>query len=371
MMTDRKYTDSVYDIGIAVDVGSTSIGVCCVNLSDKNEILSFSFTNPQHTYGADVVTRIKYCVEDDLMLHKMHMLVEEELHSQWIKHLGKQYPSISNVVYSGNTTMLHILRELPVIGLAQAPFTPVDLEYAQKCVSQNINYMYLPGFSAFVGADILSGAEYLEMGKEESYELLIDLGTNGELLLLNKKNGFATSTACGPVFDHVISGSKYGSESVNAIAACVKRGLIDETGKIADVFFEKGISIDETLVIKQENIRNFQLAKGAIYAGIQCLLKKASITTDEISKVYISGGLGFHMNWRAALTLKMLPQEFLNKIIISGNTSLEGAKRFLVASVKQKRDVLTEYNHIKKRTISFELADCDEFQEMYMHSLDF
>lgn len=372
------------NIGVAVDVGSTSIGVCCVDLNYKTEILSFSFANPQHIYGADVVTRIKHCVDDETMLYKMNMMLREVLHEKLREHLKEKYANIVQIVYSGNTTMLYILRELSLDGLAEAPFIAKDIDYAERsvaCMNGNvIKEVFIPGFSAFVGADILSGATYLKMGKNEAYELLVDLGTNGELLLLNRERGFATSTACGPVFDHVISGARYGSESLNVIAQCVKRGLIDATGKLADALFDKGISIGKNFTIKQENIRNFQLAKGAIYAGIQCLLNKAGITVNEISKIYISGGLGFHMNKMDAFTVKMLPIEFADKLVICGNTSLGGAKSLLLIdnefdeSLEEKDEkemLLEEYENIRNRTESFELANYEGFQECYMNSLNF
>lgn len=386
-MKVQEYT--VNNIGVAVDVGSTTIGVCCVDLEHNTEILSFSFANPQHIYGADIVTRIKHCVDDVSILQAMHVLVEEELYTQIKAHLHEKYFSVSTIVYSGNTTMLHIQQELSVNGLAQAPFKPVSLEYADKIIEKNdlnddfiadvkhtkkysnIKNIYLPGFSAFVGADILSGAVFLEMGKTEKYDLLIDLGTNGEILLLNKNNGFATSTACGPVFDHVISGARYGSESIRVIANCVKRGLIDKTGKLTDALFEKGIVIDKNLTVKQENVRNFQLAKGAIYAGIQCVLDKANIQSNEVAKVYISGGLGFHMDKGSVFILKMLPEEFKDKIVVSGNTSLEGAKQWLLSTKMEQSDLLREYDSIRKRTESFELANFDGFQDIYMNSLEF
>ena len=363
-MKVQEYT--VNNIGVAVDVGSTTIGVCCVDLEHNTEILSFSFANPQHIYGADIVTRIKHCVDDNSILHAMHVLVEEELYTQIKVHLQEENFCISTIVYSGNPTMLHILQELPVEGLANAPFQPVNLEYTEDRKAK-----YLPGFSAFVGADILSGAVFLKMGKTEKYDLLIDLGTNGEILLLNKNNGFATSTACGPVFDHVISGARYGSESIRVIANCVKRGLIDKTGKLTDALFEKGIVIDKNLTVKQENVRNFQLAKGAIYAGIQCVLDKANIHSNEVDKVYISGGLGFHMDKGSVFILKMLPEEFKDKIVVSGNTSLEGAKQWLLSTKMEQSDLLREYDSIRKRTESFELANFDGFQDIYMNSLEF
>lgn len=382
-MTERKLTTAINEIGVAVDVGSTSIGVCCVDLHRKTEILSFSFANPQYIYGADVVTRIKHCVDHVNDAKKMKALVEDVLQEKLIEKLGIDYQYIRRIVYSGNTVMLHILRGLSVEGLAYAPFKPMDIAYYERKESLfegdevlerkdcEVVYSYLPGFSAFVGADILSGAWFLQMGQHISYDLLIDLGTNGEMILLNKEKGFATSTACGPVFDHVIKGAKYGSESVKVIANCVKRGLIDKTGKIVDVLFDKGIVVDRDLVIKQENVRNFQLAKAAIFAGIQCLLDEADITANDVTQVYISGGLGFYMDKRDAFSLKMLPEEFANKIIVSGNTSLEGAKRFLLSDRAKRVEILKMWDNICKCTKSFELATCERFQEIYLNSLDF
>lgn len=375
-MMVQKY--AVNDIGVAVDVGSTSIGVCCVDLTNRVEILSFSFINPQHIYGADVITRIKYCVNDSTMLHQMHITLEEELHMQLKNRLKEQYHLISCIVYCGNPTMLHILQELSLDGFAQAPFIPTSLEYIEqikKCTNNgknaDVTNIFLPGFSAFVGADILAGAHVLRMGQSDSYEMLIDLGTNGELLLLNNVKGYATSTACGPVFDHVISGARYGSESMKVIANCVKRGLIDATGKLADVLFDKGIVIEKNMIINQENIRNFQLAKGAIYAGVHCLLKKAGIQSEEVSKVYISGGFGFYMNQRDAFTLKLLPETFKGKITVCENTSLQGAKMILLATKDERKDIIKEYERIRKRTESLELANHALFQKIYMNSLNF
>ncbi len=369
-MLEQEHTNS--EIGVAVDVGSTSIGVCVVDVEHRTELLSFSFANPQYVYGADVITRIKHCSEKEEVQREMQYLVECGLKEQLSERLGEDVSRITKIVYSGNTTMLHILRGLSVAGLGTAPFTPVDLDYAEiqdtSKVLSNIKHIYLPCLSAFVGADVLAGATHLQMGRKASYELLIDLGTNGELLLINQEKGFATSTACGPVFDNVIGGAGYGSDCMKTIANCVRRGLIDSTGKLQEVLFDKGIVIDKNLIVKQEHIRNFQLAKGAIYAGIQCILKQAEIVPEDVEKVYISGGLGFYMNVRDAFTLKLLPEEFSDKIVISGNTSLEGAKQFL--QTENCENWLQEQEGIRKRTKSFELANQKNFQECYLTALE-
>lgn len=357
-------------IGVAVDLGSTTIAVSCMDLDSTEEITAFSFSNPQYAYGADVISRIRFCMEkkDNLLL--LGQLVKQTLQEQLKKNLGSLYSCIRRIVYSGNTTMLHILRGFPVEGLSKAPFTPVSTDYGER-EENGMEVIFPPGLSAFVGADILTGVQTLKMGTTQNFDLLVDLGTNGELFLLNKDCGYAAATACGPVFDSAVSGAAYGSESIKAIANCVKRRLIDASGKIAQPYFDRGIEIDRDFVIRQENIRDFQLAKGAIFAGIQCLIRKAGITAARIENVYISGGLGFYMDIRDAFTVKMLPKEFAGKISISGNSSLEGAKKLLTADPKRRQEILSEYQSIKKRTISFELADLETFQDTFMKSLDF
>lgn len=370
------------EIGVAVDLGSTTIAVSCIDLISKEEIAAFSFSNPQCVYGADVITRIKHCIDKPEMLGTLKTIVIECLKDQLKKHLAEPVSAVSQIVFSGNTTMLHIMRGLSVNGLAFSPFTPIDIEY-KEVRNQVVTVAYPPGFSAFVGADILAGAEYLEMGKSDKYDLLIDLGTNGEMLLLNNEKGYATSTACGPVFDHAVIGAVYGSECIKAIANCVKRGLIDKSGQIPEPFFDKGIEIDKDFVIRQQNVRSFQLAKGAIHAGIICLMEKAGITFDDINKVYISGGLGFYMDISDALTVKMLPIELKGKITVSGNTSLEGAKKMLLTDEiysnakdevhvqSSKEQLLHSYEDLQKKVCSFELANFEKFDKIYVELLNF
>ncbi|MBE5923728.1 MAG: DUF4445 domain-containing protein [Lachnospiraceae bacterium] len=374
------YQENQKGIYVAVDIGTTSIGVSCFDVETKSQLASFSFSNPQKIYGADVITRIKNCLDTPSAEKNMSDMILIKLNESLKCYLGNNYNRISCLCYSGNTTMQHILRCLSVEGLSKAPFTPVSLDYFECEVSHednkavineagNVRELFLPGFSAFVGADILAGVEYLGMGKSNRYDLLIDLGTNGELVLLNNQKGYATSTACGPVFDYGISGAVYGSECIKAIAMCIKRGLIDETGLIKEPFFEKGIDISDDITISQVQLRRFQMAKAAIYAGVISLIKKADIDYDDIENVYISGGLGFYLNIRDAFTVKMLPEQLKDKITVSGNTSLSGAERFLLSD--DKDTILANYESIRSRTESFELADYERFEGIYIDSMNF
>ena len=368
-MRQRKFSN--HQMGIAVDLGSTTIAVCCIDMTTKEEILSFSFANPQTAYGTDIMTRIKHCITDKNKLILFRDIVLQELYKQLQDRLNEYISNIVQIVYSGNTTMLHILRGFDVKSLSEAPFVPVDISYYEEpsCLFNNAKDVFLSGFSAFVGADILSGAVYLNIGNKLSYDLLIDLGTNGEILLLNQNQGYATSTACGPVFDHAIKGAKYGSETIHAISNCLKNGLIDSFGTIQNPYFEKGLQIDKEFIIKQEHIRNFQLAKGAIFAGIQTIILEAGISIDEIEHVYLSGGFGFYMQIRDAFTVKLLPNALKNKIRISGNTSLEGAKLFLLCDNREL--YLKQSNSMIERTKSIELANSHYFNEQYIQAMNF
>lgn len=357
-------------IGAAVDLGSTTIAIRCLDLITREQIAEISFANPQCRYGADVITRIQHCMQEEEMAIRLRDIVWSALQEQLEQTLQGNMQYLDQIVISGNTTMQHILRGLSVEGLAKAPFHPVDLNEADEIHTwndQKIVIHYLPGLSAFVGADILSGAVYLQMGTGHTYDLLVDLGTNGELLLLNNQHGYASSTACGPVFDHVLSGAAYGSESIHAIASCVKRHLIDVNGLIAAPFFEKGIVIDRNFVIRQHNVRNFQLAKGAIYAGICCLVEEAGISWQDIHNVYVSGGMGFYMDVREAFTVGLLPKELKGKIIISGNSSLEGATMFL----QDAQNMRETCSVIKERTKCLELANLPQFQTRYLEAMNF
>lgn len=357
-------------VGIAVDLGTTTVGVSILELDQGRELQAFSFANPQYVYGTDVITRIRNCTENPEMLTRMGELLRSKLFSELKERTGIPEGGISEIVYSGNTAMLHIFRGMSVDGLGAHPFRPVSLAYA--CQETGSEYgawseTFLPGFSAFVGADILSGAWYLGMGASAQYELLVDLGTNGELLLLNEKGGYAASTACGSVFDHTGSGAAYGSETIRVIAAARRRRILDTTGRLKPPLDQSGIGIEKGYVLRQHHIRSFQLAKGAIRAGITCLLDKAGVTAQDVGRVCISGGLGFYMDPADAFTVGLLPEEFRSRLEVTGNTSLYGAKKMILE--RNRNMAMRQMDDIISRTESFELALFPDFQKIYLESM--
>ncbi len=354
--------------GIAVDLGTTTVGVSILELKSREEILSFSFPNPQQAYGADVITRIRSCTGNPEMLEKLGDMLRSALMERIAERIT--VGEIREMVFSGNTAMLHFFRGMPVDELGCYPFRPVSLAYGSREMSSEAGAWkeyYLPGFSAFVGADILSGAWYLGMGRTSKYELLVDLGTNGELLLLSREKGYAASTACGSVFDHAAAGAEYGSELFRVIAASRRRRLIDVTGRLKPPLDQTGIGIDRGYVLRQHHIRSFQLAKGAVRAGITCLLREAGICADDVSRIYISGGLGFYLQPSDAFTVGLLPEEFKGNMQAAGNTSLYGAKKMLLEADREA--ALRQMDEIINRTRSYELAALHGFQAVYLESM--
>lgn len=362
--------------GIAIDLGSTTIELSVMDLLSDIEISTVSLPNPQRKCGADIISRIRYCQSNKAHLNELCELTRHTIQDLFRSNYNGDINDVTHMTVSGNTTMLHLLRNQSVDGLSASPFCPVTTAFStEQCwFHPDITVVYPPSFSAFVGGDIVSGAYALSMGNQSNYDLLVDLGTNGELLLLNNERGFATSTACGPVFDHAIGGARYGSDCIKAIANLRKRNLIDSQGLLKEPFFEKGIQLDKGFVIKQEHIRNFQLAKGAIYAGIICLIEKAGISYDQIQNVYICGGFGFYMDIRDAFTTKMIPEPLRDKIHIMGNTSMEGAKKMLQTIHNDNDDLTNLKNNLQNivnNTSSFELANHNYFQSTFLDALNF
>jgi uncharacterized 2Fe-2S/4Fe-4S cluster protein (DUF4445 family) len=261
--------------------------------------------------------------------------------------------------------MLHLFVNADPSGMGEIPFTPVFLEERElpgKALSLNAeNVTVFPSISAFVGGDITAGLAVLDILNAASPSLLVDIGTNGEMALFNPglppdKNILCCSTAAGPAFEGAeisngmggVSGAISGVEIVNgnvslttignapprgicgsglidAVAVMLKQGIIDETGLMEAPHF----TLAENVSIINKDIRQFQLAKSAIFSGIKILCKSSGLELCDIKNVYIAGGFGFFIKRENAISSGILPKEFLDRITVSGNLSLQGAESLL------------------------------------------
>jgi len=361
--------------GIGIDIGTTTVQAQLVNISDGEELQSFSVMNKQCIYGADVMSRIDAARNGKAreLFNIINSQVEEILR-QCID--SRSLPCIDKCNVSGNTAMLHLFAGANPGAMGEAPYTPVFLEerhFTGKELSLSANHVtLLPGVSAFFGADIMAGLACIDILNKNENALFVDIGTNGEIALWNssKKRLYCCSTAAGPCFegaeiscgmtaesgainkisfkkesafyDRTQSGPLFyttlgnvkargicGAGLIDAIFAMKKIGVIDETGALADEFAQTGFPITEGIVIAQRDVRQFQLAKAAIFSGIQVLCRTAGLEPEELAAAYIAGGLGFFINLENAAGIGLIPSQLVKNAVVCGNTSLKGAVKSL------------------------------------------
>lgn len=358
------------EYGLAIDIGTTTIASALVETDSGSIVCRHGCMNRQIRYGADVISRIQYAITEHngvSGLSELTQSIREDLEAliQAYTADGIADTQIRQVAISGNTTMLHFLLKLDVSGMAAYPFTPVRLD-GLETKWQGKTIRLLPGKSAFVGSDVVAGIQALELGQSSEYDLLIDLGTNGELWLLNNERGVCTSTSCGPAFANSVRQEKaYGTTLLDALAEAYENKLLDADGLLQGEAFETGILCGE-IVITQDTVRQLQLAKAAIRTGIELAAYELRLPLEQIHQVYLAGGFGFHLNPESAYRLGLLPDEFRGKLHIVGNTSLAGA----VMALKKPEQLLTLSEKLKSDKY-MDLSMNKNFQEFFIHRIGF
>lgn len=361
-MDEGTNGDATLESVAVVDLGTTTVAV---RLFENGQHTDTAFVNPQRCYGADVMSRIRAAVEGR----------EAELQKLIADSLKKAIGSAKHIIISGNTVMQHILQGLPCEGLGQAPFHPADISLhrvnGEKLglagdinTAQDSTITFLPGISTYVGADIVSGIYALDIARNKEVTLLVDLGTNGEMALGNRDKILVTSASAGPAFEgSELAQRIHGSGIMRLLHEMLEAGIMDETGYIVDsteiinkakpesfikadflTELEKSAerkdsadrkeltdqSVHESFTsdITQDEVRDIQMAKAAIHAGVQILLKEYGISPEQVDKIYLAGGMGYYLDPEDALAIGLLPEEFRGRIVAAGNTSLQGAVRY-------------------------------------------
>ena len=398
------------DYGIAIDIGTTTLAAVLVDLSTGKTVSAATGINHQRIYGSDVLSRIRASV--DGRRFEMQRCIRQDLR----KLIGELWTeNVKKIVIAGNTTMCHLLRGFPCDRLGVAPFVPVDIGMMKGSAGELLGLKeftaevtILPGISAFIGADIASGAALLGMEATESYKLLLDIGTNGEMVLGKKDHLFAASTSAGPAFEggniscgmasipgaishvvidekkkahvdvicglgmsgHEISGAGIsgsgicGSGMIDLYAEFLRHGIVDEYGTYIDEYFENGYFLTDTVKFTQGDIRELQMAKAAIRAGIEILLQKAGINASQVENCYLAGGFGSQMDVRNAVKIGLIPPELNDKTVAAGNTALEGAKQYLLGRLTDP-----QLKKLIEDTKEVNLANEKEFEELYLQHM--
>ena len=399
-------TPSTYTMGpyhIAIDLGTTTMAGYLVDGNTQAIIQSISMLNPQMSYGADVITRISQASIGHL--HDMHQLIIRAINEIIKKLLPRELPH--RLVISGNTVMLHLLLDLDPTLMGKSPYQPRFLEHKELMGSDlgllAKNVTILPSISSFIGADVVAGCIKIDLLNELENALLIDLGTNGEMMLKVNNHYYATSTAAGPAFEgtniekgmgaipgaishitydgelHIetIAGEARGicgSGLIDSIAILRKENLIDDSGllvnnpnsKLSSYLKDQRFFITNQIYITQKDIREFQLAKSAIRSGIRILLDKAGVTAHDVSKVYVAGGFGFFMNQDSGIVVGIIPEEWENKLIMIGNSSGFGS-----AMVASNPSLITKYQQLIKQVVVVDLNQEPSFNDYFIQYLSF
>lgn len=370
----------------AVDIGTTTIAAALVR--DGQVINAATSINHQRAFGADVISRIQASNEGNGA--KLQELVETDIR-ELLEGLGKNVDD-GKIVISANTTMQHLLCGYSCETLGVVPFTPVDISLHEEG-----NYILLPGISTYVGADIVSGIVYTGMDRSEDVCVLIDLGTNGEMAIGNKDKILVASTAAGPAFEGVniscgvagipgaishidITDGKISFETIEnkpAVGICgsgvieithelLKEGIIDETGRMDDEYMENGYVICDDVAFSDQDIREVQLAKSAIRAGLETLIETYGAEYEDIKKLYLAGGFGQKINLKKTAGIGLLPEELVERTEAVGNTSLYGAVQYVANEEDRPR-----FETVAKTSEEVRLSDNPTFQEYYMDYMFF
>lgn len=355
---------------IAVDLGTTTIAMQLMEIGTGRIIDTYCEMNPQRCYGSDVLSRIKASCEGQR--EALQQLVVKVL-KRGVERFRKKVCQIRCMCIAGNTTMAHLLMGYDVLSLGRSPFIPVELglqEYREP--AWEFPVWVTPGISAFVGGDIVAGLYALHMLPGEAASqarMLIDLGTNGEMAITNGIEMVVTATAAGPAFEGGAGAGIIGSDMIANVAALRRRGILDETGLLEEPYFTEGITVgDPPVAMRNQDIRDLQMAKAAVRAGVEILWNKMGC--PELDQIYLAGGFGYYLDVEAAFQIGLLPEHMRGKVSAAGNTSLAGAYH-IGCDLLQGR---TEKAVLEKRIssiVSINLARQEEFERLYVRHMDF
>jgi uncharacterized 2Fe-2S/4Fe-4S cluster protein (DUF4445 family) len=421
--------------GAAVDIGSTTVALYLCNLRTGEVLAAESEMNPQIVYGEDVMSRIQYAIDRSDGLEKLHKTIISTLNKLLSKAANEakiRLHDILEMVLVGNSTMHHVLLNLHPKDLGLAPFVPaihksVDIKARELGLHINPsgNIHVLPTIASFVGADTSAVILAEEPHKQDENWLLIDVGTNAELVLGNRKRLVCTSTPTGPALegahveygmraapgamervhiDEVTLEPKYkvigvegwntdhaefkrqvkgicGSAIIDAVAELFRAGIVDSRGKFNKRLGAKRVregesgweyviawaeetSIGRDIPITQQDVRQIQLAKAALFTAARTLLKRMNLQSPD--KIILAGGFGSFIDKEKAMLIGLIPDCELKNVYAVGNAAGDGARIALLNLEKRN-----EIDSVTRRVERFELPADPEFQNQFMLATSF
>jgi uncharacterized 2Fe-2S/4Fe-4S cluster protein (DUF4445 family) len=408
--------------GIVLDLGSTSLFAALIDLQDGHVRGMTAKTNMQRVYGADVISRVSYCLDNSDGLTRLHQVLINNINGaieELLRDAEISPDDIYDFVVVGNPVMLHLLLGVNPSGFAIAPYSGIVVDelnfsaYELGFIAGDKAMVYiLPQAGGFIGADTIGGLLTLQMQKAGIY-LFIDVGTNGEVVLCKKGQFFAASAAAGPAFegggitcgaragegviDRVdldidgnlqfhIPGSQLangicGSAIIDLMACILRKEYIDGKGIITSKaaehlvtrVSERGMEIvlmdggaGTPVVLNQEDIRQLQLAKAALRTAIDIVMEAAEVSLQQLENIYMAGAFGSYIDPENAMLIRMIPSVDPEKVVNIGNAAAQGAMLALLSDKKRR-----EARILQDKIQCIELANNPGFQEKFINNLDF
>jgi len=412
--------------GVAVDIGTTTVVARLINMADGRCLATEAALNPQTQYGDDVVSRIAYADTDaksaelqKVIIDCINGLIDRLCNKTAID--GKQ---IFEVCAVGNTTMNHIFLKLPVKQLGQAPYKACSLDAKDITADESAlqinpagNVHTVENIAGFVGSDTTAVALATDIDSADRVSLVVDIGTNGELVLGTAEKLYAASCAAGPALEgaRISCGSRAvegaieavvvneddidldvignspahsicGSGLIDAVAVLLNLGIVDATGRFAEAASLEGklspalfsriiekdkqpaFELDDSrkVILTQADIRQVQLAKAAIRAGIILLERKLGIADSDIQQIFLAGAFGNYIRAESALRLKILPDVPTERIRFVGNAASSGAQMILLSEQcrEKAKDLARKIEYV-------EIAHQPDFQTVFANSMAF
>ncbi len=405
-------------LGIALDIGTTTIAVYLCDLTRGIILSADAAINPQRRFGEDVIARIAAINEDSSNLKKQQTLVVKSINSlikNCLKKAGQENQDIDEMVVVGNTTMQHIFSGFHPGSIGTAPYIPVEQSRLLLKASDmgldlgpSVPVYIFPVISGFLGGDILSATLADRSYERKSTTLIVDIGTNGELMLCSEKGLWATSCATGPALEgaqiscgmraapgaiHKVFAPKgtqtlcfqtiedkepkgfCGSGIIDALAVMRKRSIIMKDGKFSqsrkDVYYDsngtgkKFFLPQSDISISLKDIRQVQLAKAALCVGIEFLLKKTKI--KRVDRTILTGAFGSRFNWQNALEIGMMPK-ILSSGKIKSTENLAGKGAIMAVFNKQRR---SEIEEISQKVSFLDLSMAPDFTAAFANATQF
>jgi uncharacterized 2Fe-2S/4Fe-4S cluster protein (DUF4445 family) len=415
--------------GVAVDIGTTTVVAKLVNLTDGQCQATEAVLNPQTRVGDDVISRIHYGQTPEHLaeLHKVILDCINQLIRKLCRQAGIDESDIYEACIVGNTTMNHLFLQLPVEQLGRAPYRAWSVEAhdvppAQLPMHMNPagNVHCVENIAGFVGADTVAGALAVDMDHIEDRALLVDIGTNGEIVLGTREQLYAASCAAGPALEgaRIRYGSRAadgaieavvandndvtvdvigtgpprsicGSGLIDAVAVLLDLGIVDATGRFIDRPSIEGklpqpvaarlLDSDGQpafclarsrhdsrpgVLLTQRDVREVQLAKAAIRAGIRILLNRFGLADSDLDRVLLAGAFGNYIRPASAVRIGLLPNVPLDRIQSVGNAAASGAQMLLISDECRQRAA-----RLARRIQYLEIAHEKDFSDIFAEAM--